>query len=408
MKFVADFHIHSKYSRATSKDMNLEELTKWAKLKGITLLGTGDFTHPLWFNELKEKLKEENYGIYSYNGTHFILTSELSFIYTQDKKVRRIHLIIFAPSLDLAYRINRILAKYGNLSSDGRPIIGESMKEILPIIWEISEEIHVIPAHAWTPWYSIFGSKSGFDSLEEAFGEYKEKIFAIETGLSSDPPMNWRLSSLDSICLLSNSDAHSPNRLGREANIFDCSLDYKEIFSAIKNQDRRKFLYTIEFFPEEGKYHYDGHRSCSISLHPRESIKKNNICPVCSKPLTIGVLHRVEELADRNEGFIPDNKIPYINLLPLEEIIAQAINKDLSSPYVQREYLRIVQSLGTEIDILINVDLFEISRVAGEKIAEGIKLMREGKIKVEPGYDGVYGVVKIFPDDKEKNQLSLF
>ncbi|MFN3699875.1 MAG: endonuclease Q family protein, partial [Dictyoglomus sp.] len=207
---------------------------------------------------------------------------------------------------------------------------------------------------------------------------------------------------------LSNSDAHSPNRLGREANIFDCSLDYKEIFSAIKNQDRRKFLYTIEFFPEEGKYHYDGHRSCSISLHPRESIKKNNICPVCGKPLTIGVLHRVEELADRNEGFIPDNKIPYINLVPLEEIIAQAINKDLSSPYVQREYLRIVQSLGTEIDILINVDLFEISRVAGEKIAEGIKLMREGKIKVEPGYDGVYGVVKIFPGDKEKNQLSLF
>lgn len=405
MKFVADFHIHSKYSRATSKDMNLEELSKWAKIKGITLLGTGDFTHPLWFNELKEKLKEENYGIYSFNGTYFILSSEISFIYTQNNKLRRVHLIIFAPNLDLAYKINRVLAKYGNLNSDGRPTIGEPIKEVIPILWELSEEIYVIPAHAWTPWYSVFGSNSGFDSLEEAFGEYREKIFAIETGLSSDPPMNWRLSSLDNICLISNSDAHSPNKLGREANVFNCSLNYKEIFEAIKQQDKSKFLYTIEFFPEEGKYHYDGHRDCKIALHPRESIKRNNICPVCQRPLTIGVLHRVEELADRNEGFIPNNKIPYINLVPLEEIIAQALNKETSSTYVQKEYLRITQQLGNELDILINISLSEISKIAGEKITEGIKLMRDGKITVIPGYDGVYGVVKIFPDTK--NQLSL-
>lgn len=405
MKFVADFHIHSKYSRATSKDMNLEELSKWAKIKGITLLGTGDFTHPLWFNELKEKLKEEDYGIYSFKETYFILSAEISFIYTQNNKLRRIHLIIFSPSLDLAYKINRILAKYGNLNSDGRPTIGESIKEILPLLWEISDEIHIVPAHAWTPWYSIFGSNSGFDSLEEAFGEYKEKIFAIETGLSSDPPMNWRLSSLDNICLISNSDAHSPNKLGREANVFNCDLNYKEIFKAIKFQDKNKFLYTIEFFPEEGKYHYDGHRDCKISLHPKESIKRNNICPICHKPLTIGVLHRVEELADRDENFIPDNKIPYINLVPLEEIIAQALNKDPSSTYVQKEYFKIIQQLDNEIEILINVKLSEISKIAGEKIAEGIKLMREGKITVKPGYDGVYGVVKIFPSDK--TQLSL-
>lgn len=405
MKFVADFHIHSKYSRATSKDMNLEELSKWAKIKGITLLGTGDFTHPLWFNELKEKLKEEDYGIYSFNGIYFVLSSEISFIYTQNNKLRRIHLMIFSPSLELSYKINRVLAKYGNLNSDGRPTIGESIKEVLPLLWELSDEIHIVPAHAWTPWYSIFGSNSGFDSLEEAFGEYKEKIFAIETGLSSDPPMNWRLSSLDNICLISNSDAHSPNKIGREANVFNCSLNYKEIFEAIKHQDKNKFLYTIEFFPEEGKYHYDGHRDCKISLHPKESIKRNNICPICYKPLTIGVLHRVEELADRDENSIPKNKIPYINLVPLEEIIAQALNKDPSSTYVQKEYLRITQQLGNEIDILINVSLSEISKIAGEKIAEGIKLMREGKIIVKPGYDGVYGVVKIFPDTK--NQLSL-
>ncbi|HOP94931.1 MAG: endonuclease Q family protein [Dictyoglomaceae bacterium] len=406
MRFIADFHIHSKYSRATSKDMTLEELSKWAKLKGIALLGTGDFTHPLWFNELKDKLKEEDYGIYSYNGVNFILTSEISCIYNVDNKVRRIHLLLFSPSLDVVYKINRTLSNYGTLSQDGRPTFGKNIKEIISSLWEISEEIYVIPAHAWTPWYSIFGSQSGFDSLEEAFGDMKNRIFSIETGLSSDPPMNWRLSNLDNICLISNSDAHSPNRIGREANVFDCEMNYKEIFEAIKNQDKNKFLFTIEFFPEEGKYHFDGHRNCNVVFSPKESIKMKNICPVCGKKLTIGVSHRVEELADREEGSIPPNKIPYKNLIPLDEIIAQAINKDPSSPYVSKEYLQIINLLDTELNILIETPLEDIQKVAGEKIAEGIQLMREGRIKVEPGYDGIYGKVKIFPENRD--QLSLF
>ncbi|MEN2983425.1 MAG: endonuclease Q family protein [Dictyoglomaceae bacterium] len=407
MRFIADFHIHSKYSRATSSDMNLENLSKWAKLKGIDLLGTGDFTHPLWFAELRDNLKEDNYGIYKYNEVNFILTTEISNIYNQEGKVRRIHSIIFSPSLEICHKINTLLGKIGVLSSDGRPTFGKNLKELLPLLWEISEEIYVIPAHAWTPWFSIFGSNSGFDSLEEAFGEYSNKIFAIETGLSSDPPMNWRLSKLDNICLISNSDAHSPNRLGREANVFNCNMEYREIFKAIKNQDKNKFLFTIEFFPEEGKYHFDGHRNCNIVLSPKESIKLNNLCPSCGKPLTIGVAHRVEELADREEGYIPENKIPYKNLVPLEEIIAQAINKDVYSPFVQNEYFKIVSTLGNELSVLMDIPLDDIKKVSGEKIAEGIKLMREGKVKVEPGYDGLYGKIKIFSYE-DKGQLSLF
>ncbi|MCX7845722.1 MAG: endonuclease Q family protein [Dictyoglomaceae bacterium] len=407
MRFVADFHIHSKYSRATSSDMNLENISNWAKLKGINLVGTGDFTHPLWFAELRENLKEDNYGIYKYKDVSFILTTEISNIYNQDGKVRRIHSILFSPSLDIAYKINTLLGKIGTLGSDGRPTFGKNLKDLLSLLWEISEEIYVIPAHAWTPWFSIFGSQSGFDSLEEAFGEYVNKIFAIETGLSSDPPMNWRLKKLDNICLISNSDAHSPNRLGREANVFNCNIDYREIFNAIKKQDKNKFLFTIEFFPEEGKYHFDGHRNCNVVLSPKESIKLNNICPICGRPLTIGVAHRVEELADREEGFILKNKIPYKNLVPLEEIIAQALNKDVSSPQVQKEYLKLVSILDNELNILMEIPFEDIKKFSGEKIAEGIKLMREGKIKVEPGYDGVYGKIKIFPlEDKE--QLSLF
>ncbi|MCS7201327.1 MAG: endonuclease Q family protein [Dictyoglomus sp.] len=407
MRFIADFHIHSKYSRATSSDMNLENLSKWAKLKGIDLLGTGDFTHPLWFAELRDNLKEDNYGIYKYNEVNFILTTEISNIYNQEGKVRRIHSIIFSPSLEICHKINALLGKIGVLSSDGRPTFGKNLKELLPLLWEISEEIYVIPAHAWTPWFSIFGSNSGFDSLEEAFGEYSNKIFAIETGLSSDPPMNWRLSKLDNICLISNSDAHSPNRLGREANVFNCNMEYREIFKAIKNQDKNRFLFTIEFFPEEGKYHFDGHRNCNIVLSPKESIKLNNLCPSCGKPLTIGVAHRVEVLADREEGYIPENKIPYKNLVPLEEIIAQAINKDVSSPFVQNEYFKIVSTLGNELSVLMDIPLDDIKKVSGEKIAEGIKLMREGKVKVEPGYDGLYGKIKIFSYE-DKGQLSLF
>ena len=306
MKFAADFHIHSKYSRATSPQMDLENLDKWAKIKGIKVLGTGDFTHPEWFKNLEEKLEPAEAGLFklknSDSPTRFILTSEISCI-----------------SFKTAEKINTQLAKIGNLRADGRPILGLDAKELAKIVLDADKDCAVIPAHAWTPWFAIFGSKSGFDSVEECFEEYSKHIYAIETGLSSDPAMNWRLSQLDKVALISNSDAHSPHKIGREANVFDTEINYQSIFDAIKYKDPKKFLYTIEFFPEEGKYHYDGHRLCNLSLSPAESKKYNNICPRCAKPLVIGVLNRVEELADRPERFRPKNAIPFKSLIPLEE-----------------------------------------------------------------------------------------
>ena len=308
MKFAADFHIHSRYSRATSPSINLPNLDSWAKIKGIKVLGTGDFTHPGWFDEIKKELEPAESGLFKLkkqdSKTRFILTSEISCIYSQGGRVRKIHIIVFAPSFKAVEKINLKLGEIGNLKSDGRPILGLNAKELVKIVLEADENCMVVPAHAWTPWFSVFGSKSGFDSLEECFGEYTKYIYAIETGLSSDPAMNWRLSQLDKITLISNSDSHSLAKIGREANVFDTELDYDAITEIIKNHDNKKFLYTIEFFPEEGKYHYDGHRDCNLSLKPEQSKKYNNICPRCGKPLVIGVLNRVEELADRPEGFI--------------------------------------------------------------------------------------------------------
>jgi len=418
MKFVADFHIHSKYSRAVSPLMNLENLDMWARIKGIKVLGTGDFTHPKWFEEIKNELEPAEPGLFklksSDSGTRFILTSEISCIYKKTGKVRKIHIIVFAPSTETVEKINDKLKQIGNLHSDGRPILGLDAKELAKIVLEADENCLIVPAHAWTPWFSVFGSKSGFDSLEECFEEYTKYIYAIETGLSSDPAMNWRLSQLDKINLISNSDAHSLPKIGREANVFDTELSYKGIADALKNKDKTKFLYTVEFFPEEGKYHYDGHRLCNLSLTPQQSKKCKNICPKCGKPLVIGVLNRVEELADRPEGFVPENAIPFKSLIPLNEIIAESLGVSVLSKNVLKYYNDLIKNLGSEFKILLDSTEKEIEKWSLPEIASGVIKMREGKVSIEPGYDGVYGKIKIFSgenklkDKKSKKQESLF
>jgi len=402
MKFVGDFHIHSKHSRATSPSMDLESLEAWARIKGITVLGTGDSTHPKWFGNIKEKLIPDERGLFKLRNldspTRFLLTSEISCIYKKNGKVRKIHIIVFASTILAVEKINEKLNKIGNLNSDGRPILGLDAKELAKIVLDADENCLVVPAHAWTPWFSVFGSKSGFNSLEECFDEYTKYIYAIETGLSSDPAMNWRLSQLDKITLISNSDAHSSPKLGREANVFDTELSYGGIADAIKSKDKKKFLYTVEFFPEEGKYHYDGHRLCGVNLSPKKSKKYNNICPKCGKPLVIGVLNRVEELADRPEGFVPENAIPFKNLIPLNEIIAESIGKTVAAKDVEMHYNNLIKNLGNEFKILLDSERKEIEKESLPEIAEGILRMREGKVFTEPGYDGVYGKIKIFPE----------
>jgi uncharacterized protein (TIGR00375 family) len=407
MEFVADFHLHSKFSKATSGQMNLESLDKWAKIKGIKILGSGDFTHPHWFEELKEKLEPAEPGLFklknSNSETRFILTSEVSCVYQKRRRLRKIHLIIFSPSFEICEKINKKLAIYGDLSSDGRPTLTLDAKELVKIVLDTSENTLIVPAHIWTPWFSLFGSKSGFDSIEECFENYSKYIFAGETGLSSNPAMNWRLSALDRITLISCSDAHSPSHIGREANIFNCELSYFEIVKAIKEKDKNKFLYTIEFYPEEGKYHYDGHRNCGVSFSPKETKKYNGICPVCGKPLTIGVLNRVEQLADRPEGFQPENAIPFKSLIPLEEIIADALGQGVGTIEVEKEYKNLIEKFKNEFNVLINTPRSDLEVVTLPEIAEGIIRAREGKVFIEPGYDGVYGKIRIFQKGEQKN-----
>ena len=409
MEFVADFHIHSRYSRATSKDMDLEALDKWAKIKGIKVLGTGDFTHPEWLKNLKEKLRPAEQGLFKLktetDGVRFILTSEISCIYSKLGRVRKIHIIVFAPSFEAVDKINACLNKIGNLKSDGRPILGLDAEELAKIVLDASKDCLIVPAHIYTPWFSLFGSKSGFNSIEECFGEYSKYIYAIETGLSSDPLMNWQLSMLDKVALISNSDAHSPQKIGREANVFNAEISYPAITNAIKSKDPQKFLYTIEFFPEEGKYHYDGHRLCGISLSPKESKKYNNICPNCARPLTIGVLNRVAELADRPEGFKPENAIPFKSLVPLAEIIAEALGRGVGTKEVDKNYQNLIEKFGSEFNILLSVSVEDLKAATLPEIAEGIIRVREGKIFVEPGYDGVYGKIRIFSQAERKGMI---
>jgi uncharacterized protein (TIGR00375 family) len=420
MRFIADFHVHSKYSRATSKNMDVENMARWANLKGVSLLGTGDFTHPFYFAELKQKLLPLGNGLFTLkkefkkNNTqseiHFMLTTEVSNMFQQGGGSRRIHTMIFAPSFQIVEKINEELSQLGKLSSDGRPIFGFSAKELVEIITDVSDECFIVPAHAWTPWFSVFGANSGFDSIEECFEEQTKHISCIETGLSSDPQMNWRWSKLDKIALISNSDAHSPNRIGREANVFDGEMSFKEIVKAIKTKDKNKFLSTIEFFPEEGKYHYDGHRACDVLFSPAESRNNKNICPVCGRKLTIGVMNRVEALSDRPEGFVPENVIPYKHLIPLQEIIAEALNQGVETKGVENEYFRLVSIFGTEYRILLDLSLEELEKSTPPKILEGIKKVREGDLNIIPGYDGVYGKIQIFgeKEKEETKQLGLF
>ncbi len=407
MKFIADLHIHSKYSRATSKEMNLESLDKWAKIKGIKVMATGDFTHPAWFAEIKEKLEPAEPGLYklkgSNSGTRFLLSVEISSIYSQGGRTRRIHNLIYAPSIEIAEKINIALSWQGNIKSDGRPILGISSIDLAKLVFSISDEAIIIPAHAWTPWFSIFGSMSGFDTIEECFGEYANKIFAIETGLSSDPEMNWRLSKLDNISLISNSDSHSAEKIGREANVFDTELSFNGIFDAIKSRDPKKFLYTIEFFPEEGKYHYDGHRACGVVMAPEETKKNNKICPKCGKPLTVGVMYRVDELADRPNGFNPKNRVPFKKVVPLIEVISEAMGFSVISKKTKAEYERLIGIFGTELHILIDASIEEIKNKGSAELAEAIDKMRKGNIRIEPGYDGEYGKVSIFGAEEKGN-----
>ncbi len=391
--------------------MDLDNMERWALIKGIKILGTGDFTHPAWFKSLKEKLEPAEAGLFkirrSDSPLRFILTSEISCIYSKKNKVRKIHIVVFAPDFTIAEKINGKLKKIGNLEADGRPILGLDVKELAKIVLETSEDCLVVPAHAWTPWFAVFGSKSGFDSMEECFEDYSKYIFAIETGLSSSPDMNWRLSVLDKFALISNSDAHSGPKLGREANVFDTEISYKHIIEAIKSKDPKKFLYTIEFFPEEGKYHYDGHRLCDLSLSPSESKKYNDICPRCGRPLTIGVLNRVEKLADRPEGFKLENAIPFKSLIPLEEIICDVLSVSSGSKEAGRIYNNLISNLGNEFKILLEAGRNEIEKSASPEIAEGVIRVREGLVQIEPGYDGVYGKIKIF-SEKEKYNKKFF
>ncbi len=431
MAFIADFHIHSKFSRATSKDMTLNTLAYWAKVKGISVLGTGDFTHPEWLFLAKQKLEPAGNGLYKLNkiippengflanipilpdDVHFMLTSEISFIYSKRGKVRKIHLLVLAPDFETVEAINTSLAGIGNLHSDGRPILGMDAKEFLKRTIRLSPEAVIIPAHIWTPWFSLFGSNSGFDTIEECFEELTPHIFALETGLSSDPPMNWRLSQLDKYALISNSDAHSPSRIGREANLFDCNLSFDEIIEALKHPSSGRFLGTIEFFPEEGKYHFDGHRNCGVVFSPTETIQHNYLCPRCGKKLTVGVMHRVELLADRDRGEKPGTVTAYQNLIPLNEVIAQATEKSAECRSVWEIYFRLINEFGDEYSILANVPTGELAHCSPERVGQGINRMRQGQVRITPGHDGEYGKLSLFAEEEDQEeelqgQLKLF
>ena len=409
---LSDFHFHSKYSRATSKRNDLKTLSQWAKYKGIHLMGTSDFTHPKWLKELKENLKvvhSDNSGtIYQYNGVRYVFTTEVSTVYMKDK-MRKVHHVIIAPDVETVEQINDILGRHNDLTIDGRPTLSMSCSELVEKITSLSNYIEILPAHAWTPWFGVFGSKSGFDSLEEAYEDMVHKIHALETGLSSDPQMNWRLSTLDRLTLVSFSDAHSPENLGREMTIFE--LEEDEIsYSKIIEHIRTKKVGTVEFYPEEGKYHWDGHRNCGVSLPPAQSKKYHNLCPVCGKKLTIGVMHRVESLADRKDGFVPSSSIPFRRVVPLREIIAEALQEGAETKKVKQIYRSVIYHLGGEIKVLLEAPYEEIKKFCPPLVMEGIKRVREEKVNIKCGYDGVYGKVSIFGKEErgEKEQLSLF
>lgn len=411
MKMIADLHIHSRFSMATSKEGTPENLDFWARKKGISLIGTGDFTHPVWREELKERLVSEGNGLYRLRdeyvkeesrkfpgeGTRFVVSGEISSIYKKNGKTRKVHNVILLPGLEAADAMAQRLEKIGNIHSDGRPILGLDSHDLLEMMLDVCPEGILIPAHIWTPHFSVLGAKSGFDSVEECFEELAPYIHALETGLSSDPAMNWRISKLDRYQLVSNSDAHSPSKLGREANLLDIDCSYEGLYRAIQTGEGLEG--TVEFFPEEGKSHFDGHRKCGVSLSPVEAERLGGICPVCGKKLTMGVDHRVEQLADRAEGFVKKDGKKYESLVPLPEVISTCMGYSAASKKVQGCFEQMIQTLGTEFDILRNVPSEDIKSCAGERIAEGIENVRTGNVKRIPGYDGEYGKIELFDEN---------
>lgn len=442
-EIIADLHLHSRYARAVSSQMVSASISTWAAKKGIGLVGTGDFTHPLWLKELETNLEETSEGIYKLKSppesSLFLLTTEFSCIYSHNNKTRRVHLLVFLPSFSDVHKLIHKLQTHGaNLLADGRPILGLSLSQLSEVILTINPRALLIPAHAWTPWFGLYGANGGYDSLEEAFGQFSKNIPAIETGMSSDPAMNWRIAELDNRQIISFGDAHSPAKLGREATVFRNSkssppasgrksksqqIGYKDIYDAITgNKDGNwEIGYTIEFYPEEGKYHFTGHRNCKVKYSPEETKKVGTTCPVCSKPLTIGVAHRVEKLTSRAISSSPitrkngvkevrNNDRPdrpgYVMLVPLQEILAEAFSTGVVSQKVQGSYDDLCLHLSGEFTILLETPLEEISKRAGEKVAEAISKVRAGDIFVDPGYDGVFGTVQIWESKKDETPLA--
>ncbi len=426
MQFVADLHIHSHFSRATSQDLTFEHLSKWAQLKGVQVVGTGDIAHPGWLQEMKQKLEPAEEGLFRLKAEYarpvqaevfaacqspvrFMLAGEISSIYKKNDQVRKIHNIIFAPTFAAVEKIQAALEKIGNIRADGRPILGLDSRNLLELILEIDPQNALIPAHIWTPWFALLGSKSGFDSVVECFDDLTPHIFALETGLSSDPPMNWRVSALDGYTLVSNSDAHSPQKLAREATLFDTELSYPAIFAALRSGIG--FGGTLEFFPEEGKYHLDGHRKCQVRWEPETTLSHNGLCPVCGKPVTVGVMHRVAALADRPAGVKPARTHPFHSLIPLPEILGEVYSSGAASKKVIQSYETLLTHLGSELAILRSLPLAEIERVGGALLAEGIRRMRSGQVQIAGGYDGEYGLIKLFEAHERAGftpQISLF
>jgi DNA helicase II / ATP-dependent DNA helicase PcrA len=420
MRFHADLHIHSKYSRATSRDLDLEHLAHWGRRKGITVLATGDFTHPAWRAELKEKLIPAEPGLFRLRDEieagiaaqlplacrtpiRFMLSVEISTIYKKGESTRKIHHLVYAPDLETAERITAALARIGNVVADGRPILGLDSRHLLEIVLAASPYAYLVPAHIWTPWFAVLGSRSGFDRITDCYGDLSDHIFAVETGLSSDPRMNWRLSFLDRYRLISNSDAHSPGKLGRETTLFDCALDYYAMRQALDTGEG--YVGTVEFFPEEGKYHLDGHRKCGIRLTPKETLAHGKRCPVCSEPLTVGVLHRIEALADRPEAAVvpPPTAGEVTNLVPLPEILSEIAGVGPASGAVERSYDRLIAKLGAELSILGSAPLEDIARAESSLLAEAIARLRAGHVICDAGYDGEYGVIRLFEDNELKS-----
>lgn len=434
MRVISDIHIHSKYSRACSRDLIPENLEKWGKIKGVNLLGTGDFTHPAWRKELKEKLEPAEHGFFKLKnspppnlphqeggintknfsppggegkgGVRFVLSSEVAVIYSQGaKKMRRVHYVLLLPSFAAVEKfVNSLERRGAKLASDGRPILGMNSVELLKYLLDADENALMIPAHAWTPYFGIFGSKSGFDSIEECFGDYAKYIYVFETGLSSDPEMNWRFSGTDKYSIVSASDAHSLPRIGREATVMEIpenELSYAEYFRILKEKDKSRFKFTIEYFPEEGKYHLDGHGSCKIAFTPEQTKRAGGRCPKCGKQLVVGVVSRVNDLADRAEGFMPANAIPQKHLVPLDEVLSDCFGVGSKSKKIQDIYWKLIERAGSEFNVILDLPIEELKKVAGDLVAEAVKRVREEKVIKIPGYDGVYGIIKVFAEGEQ-------